>query len=260
MSAHRLVVVAGCARGIGQGIAALLCGEGYLVAGIDRRPCDETAAMAGERFRSFTCDLADPHAIPTVFDEIDQAYREAPWGLVYVAGVGPELPFLETTPEIFDGVMAVNVRGMFFAGQAAALRMREAGGGRIVHIASTASAMGWASMTAYGASKGAVLLLTRNMANELAGDGITVNAVGPGTIDTPLAANVLANSDWVASELGRTPLGRLGTPLDIANGVRFFLREDADWVTGQTLYIDGGFLACGGPVLESMQGHRSIER
>lgn len=260
MTEPRLVIVAGCARGIGQGVARLLCEEGYEVAGIDRRPCDETAALAGGRFRAFACNLADPVAIPEAFAEIDGAYGRAPWGMVYVAGVAPELPFMDTTPEMFDGVMAVNVRGMFFAGQAAARRMREAGGGRIVHIASTASEMGWAYMTAYGASKGAVLLLTRNMANELARDGITVNAVGPGTIDTPLAAAVLANPDWVASELGRTPAGRLGTPFDIANGVRFFLREDADWVTGQTLYIDGGFLACGGPMLDSMEGHRSVER
>jgi len=138
--------------------------------------------------------------------------------------------------------------------------MIPAGGGRIVHIASTASVQGWGCMGIYGASKGAVVALTRAMANELAQEAITVNAVGPGTIDTPLSASVLANPDWVASELGRTPIGRFGTPFDIANGVRFFLREDADWVTGQTLYIDGGFLACGGPMFDSLKAHRSIDR
>ncbi len=257
---ERLVIVTGSARGIGQGVACLLCEEGYIVAGLDLRPGDQTCELAGDRYRHFVCDLADPAAIAAAFAQLDQVYQRPPWGLAYVAGVAPEISFLETTPEIFDAVIAVNVRGMFFAGQEAARRMRVSGGGRIVHIASTASVQGWAYMTAYGTSKGAVLLLTRSMANELAGDRITVNAVGPGTIDTPLSANVLANPDWVASELGHTPIGRFGTPFDIANGVRFFLREDTDWVTGQTLYIDGGFLACGGPMLDSMQGHRSIER
>lgn len=257
---EKLVIITGSSRGIGQGIAKVLCEEGYQVAGIDIRPGDETAQLAGRNFTHFACDLADPTAITRTFAQIDDVYAAAPWGLVYVAGVGPEIAYLDTTPEMFDTVMAINVRGMFFAGQEAGRRMRDVGVGRIINIASTASVQGWAHMTAYGASKGAVLLLTRNMANELAEHGITVNAVGPGTIDTPLAANVIANPDWVASELGRTPIRRFGTPLDIANGVRFFLRDDADWVTGQTLYIDGGFLSCGGPSLPSMQGHRSIDR
>lgn len=256
----RLVIVTGSSRGIGQGVAAFLAAEGADVAGIDRNDGDETRELAGPRFRHFDADVADASDVARVFREIDEAYGRPPWGLVCVAGIAPEVDFLDTSPETLDAVMGVNVRGPFVCGQEAGRRMRDAGGGRIVNIASTASVQSWAQQAAYGASKGAVLLLTRNMANELARFGITVNAVGPGTIATPLAANVLANPDWVAAELGTTPIKRFGTPRDIAVGVRFFLQPEAEWVTGQTLYVDGGFLACGGPWLESFDGHVSLER
>jgi NAD(P)-dependent dehydrogenase (short-subunit alcohol dehydrogenase family) len=256
----RLVVVTGTSRGIGQGIAQFLAEEGADVAGIDWHDGGETAGLAGPRFRHHQADVSQPADVARVFRAIDEEYGRAPWGLVCVAGIAPEVAFLDTPPEAFDAVMGVNVRGPFLCGQEAGRRMRDAGGGRIVNIASTASVQAWAHQTAYGASKGAVLLLTRNMANELAQHGITVNAVGPGTIATPLAANMLANRAWVDAELGSTPIKRFGTPRDIAVGVRFFLQPEAEWVTGQTLYVDGGFLACGGPWIDSLADHVSIER
>ncbi len=256
----RLIVVTGTSRGIGQGIAQLLAQEGDDVAGIDWHDGAGTRELAGSRFTHFRADVSSPDDVARVFADIEAAYGRPPWGLVCVAGIAPEVDYLDTRPDVFDAVMAVNVRGPFLCGQQAARRMRDAGGGRIVNIASTASVQSWAQQSVYGASKGAVLLLTRNMANELARFGITVNAVGPGTIATPLAANVLNNPEWVAAELGTTPIKRFGTPRDIAVGVRFFLQEDAEWVTGQTLYVDGGFLACGGPWLESFEGHVSLER
>ena len=130
--------------------------------------------------------------------------------LVCVAGIAPEVSFLDTPPEVFDEVFAVNVRAVFLCGQEAARRMRDAGGGRIINIASTASVQAWAMQAVYGASKGAVALLTKCMAVELAAHGITVNAVGPGTIETPLAEHFLADPRMRANELGRAPLGRLG--------------------------------------------------
>ncbi len=256
----RLIVVTGTSRGIGQGVAVRLAADGADVAGIDWHDGAETAGQAGPRFTHFAGDVSDPTDMIRVFRAIDDAYGRPPWGLVCVAGIAPEVDFLDTTAETFDAVMGVNVRGPFLCGQEAGRRMRDAGGGRIVNIASTASVQAWAQQSVYGASKGAVLLLTRNMANELARFNITVNAVGPGTIATPLAVNVLNNPDWVAAELGTTPLRRFGTPADIAVGVRFFLQPEAAWVTGQTLYVDGGFLACGGPWLESFEGHVSIDR
>jgi NAD(P)-dependent dehydrogenase (short-subunit alcohol dehydrogenase family) len=249
----RLVVVTGTSRGIGQGVAEFLAADGWTVAGIDWHDGAETAGICGEPFRHFGADVSSADDVARVFGEIDAAYGVAPWGLVCVAGIAPEVSILDTPPETFDQIMAVNVRGPFLCGQQAGRRMAGAGGGRIVNIASTASVQSWAYQGIYGTSKGAVLLLTRNMANEFASLGITVNAVGPGTIVTPLSEHVMQNPDWVAAELGSTPIKRFGTPRDIAVGVRFFLQPEAEWVTGQTLYVDGGFLACGGPMLDSLR-------
>jgi len=145
----------------------------------------------------------------------------APGVLVCVAGIAPEVAFIDTPIEVFDEIFAVNVRAVFLCGQEGARRMRLAGGGRIVNIASTASVQAWAMQAVYGASKGAVALLTKCMAIELAAHGITVNAVGPGTIATPLAEHFLTDPRMHANELDRAPLGRLGTPEDIAAAVRF---------------------------------------
>jgi NAD(P)-dependent dehydrogenase (short-subunit alcohol dehydrogenase family) len=123
--------------------------------------------------------------------------------------------------------------------------MRDRGrGGRIINIASTASVQAWHLQSVYGASKGAVALLTRCMAIELGQYGICVNAVGPGTIVTPGSKEFLSDERVLANELGRVALDRLGQPEDIATAVRYLAR-DARWTTGQTIYVDGGFLAAG---------------
>ncbi len=239
------VVVTGAARGIGQGVALMFAREGAQVAGLDLRDGGETAELCGERFRHFACDLARPEQIASAFAAVDEWFGgSAPDVLVCVAGISPEVSFLDTSVETFDEVFAVNVRAVFLCGQEGARRMRDAGGGRIINIASTASVQAWAMQTVYGASKGAVALLTKCMAVELAAHGITVNAVGPGTIETPLSEHFLADPRMRENELGRAPLGRLGTPEDIAAAVRFLAR-DARWMTGQVIYVDGGFLAAG---------------
>jgi NAD(P)-dependent dehydrogenase (short-subunit alcohol dehydrogenase family) len=254
------VIVTGASRGIGQGVAAMFCAEGATVAGLDLRDGDETTALCGAGFRHFACDLAQPAAIASAFADVDEWFGgAAPGVLVCVAGIGPEVAFLDTTPEVFDQVIAVNVRAVFLCGQEAARRMRDAGGGRIVNIASTASVQAWAMQSAYGASKGAVALLTKCMAVELAAHGISVNAVGPGTIETPLAEHFLADPRMRANELGRTPAGRLGTPDDIAAAVRFLAR-DARWMTGQVMYVDGGFLAAGLTMAPGDEQRVSLER
>jgi NAD(P)-dependent dehydrogenase (short-subunit alcohol dehydrogenase family) len=162
-----------------------------------------------------------------------------------------DVPFLDTTPAVWDRTMNVNARGMFFCCQAAARRMRRVGGGRIVNILSTASAQGFALESAYCASKGAALLLTRTLAIELAPDGILVNGVGPGTVQTEMGADYLSGGPIAAHELSRTPLARFGTAEDIAETVVWLLTR-AGWLTGQAIYVDGGFLAAGLPYLDGL--------
>jgi glucose 1-dehydrogenase len=254
------VIVTGASRGIGQGVAGMFCAEGAMVAGLDVRDGAETTRLCGDGFRHFACDLARPEHIASAFAAVDAWFGGSPPDvLVCVAGIAPEIAFIDTPAELFDEVFAVNVRAVFLCGQEAARRMRDAGGGRIINIASTASVQAWAMQAVYGASKGAVALLTKCMAVELAAHGITVNAVGPGTIETPLAEHFLDDPRMRANELGRAPLGRLGTPEDIAAAVRFLAR-DARWMTGQVMYVDGGFLAAGLTMAPGDESRISLER
>jgi NAD(P)-dependent dehydrogenase (short-subunit alcohol dehydrogenase family) len=257
----RVAVVTGAAQGIGRAVALRLAEEGARLALLDLADARETASAiesrGGEVWQHRT-DLSDVASITAAFRELD-GHWGPPGVLVNVAGVFADLPFLETPPEVYDRVMAVNARGLFFCSQAAALRMAEAGGGRIVNILSTASAQGFARESAYCASKGAALLLTRTMAVELARHGIQVNGVGPGTVRTSMGGEYLGDGPIAPHELARTPLGRFGEPEDIADAVAF-LATRASWITGQVLYVDGGFLAAGLPWLEGIAQGGPVNR
>lgn len=249
----KVAVVTGASQGIGRGIALRLADDGYKVAILDRQQSDETVKMIQAKGREAwqgQADISDPASVAEVFARMEAEFGPA-YALVNAAGIFADEPFLETTAETWDKVMAVNARGPFLASQQAAKQMQGNGGGRIVNILSNASFQGFAYESAYCASKGAALLLTRVMAIELAQYGITVNGVGPGTVNTAMGGNYLERGPIAGHELSRTPLGRFGEPEDIAEAVAFFTTS-ASWVTGQALYVDGGFTATGLPVLEGM--------
>jgi NAD(P)-dependent dehydrogenase (short-subunit alcohol dehydrogenase family) len=249
----RVAVVTGGSRGIGQGVARRLSREGARIAILDLLDPAATRAELPDQadlwFRR--TDLADPGEIEQAFVELERDWGP-PSVLVNVAGVFTGLvPFLDTTPEQWDFEVNINARGLYFASQSAAKRMRRHDGGRIVNILSTAAVQGFAMASAYCASKGAALAITRVLAVELAGDGILVNAVGPGSISAPTSEEYLAETEIARHEMERTPLGRLGTPDDIAEAVAFFAGP-ATWVTGQAVYVDGGFMAAGLPYLDGL--------
>jgi NAD(P)-dependent dehydrogenase (short-subunit alcohol dehydrogenase family) len=250
---RRIAVVTGGSRGIGQGVVHRLAQDGARIAILDLLDPTETKAVLSEDtdFWFRKTDLADTDDIEAAFKELERAWGP-PSVLVNVAGVfSGMVPFLDTTREQWDFEMNVNARGLYFASQSAAKRMRAAGGGRIVNIVSTAAEQGFALVSAYGASKGAALAITRVLAVELAEDGILVNAIGPGSISAPTSEDYLAAGPVARHEMERTPLGRMGTPDDIAEAVAFFAGP-ATWVTGQVLYVDGGFMAAGLPYLEGL--------
>jgi glucose 1-dehydrogenase len=241
----RQVVVTGGSRGLGQAIARMFCEEGARVASIDLRDPGDTAAQCGPGFRGFVADLGVPEDVSRAFEEIDDHLDGAPDVLCNVAGVAPEVNFMRTSLEVFDRTMAINVRGPFLCAQEAARRMIAAGkAGRIVNITSTEAEQAYALQSVYAASKGALKTLTKGMAVDLAPHGILVNAVGPGACETPQLAIQMSTGKLAEHDMDRTPLGRWGKPEDIANAVRFLAR-DATWMTGQTIYVDGGFLAAG---------------
>jgi glucose 1-dehydrogenase len=257
----RVAMVTGAAQGIGRAVALRLAQEGARLALLDITDAGETASAiesgGGEVWQHET-DLTDVLSITAAFEELDSRWG-SPTVLVNVAGVFADLPFLETSAEVYDRVMAVNARGVFFCSQEAARRMAADGGGRIVNILSTASEQGFALESAYCASKGAALLLTRTMAVELAQFGIQVNGVGPGTVRTAMGGEYLGDGPIAAHELARTPLGRFGEPEDIADAVAF-LATRASWMTGQVLYVDGGFLAAGLPWLKGLAKGGPVSR
>jgi len=249
----RVVVVTGGAQGIGQGIALRLAAAGGRIAVLDRQPATETLSRLGELGRpalGVEVDVSDAADVARAYERVDHELGP-PYAVVNAAGIFADIPFLDTPIDVWDRVMGVNARGVFLSCQEAARRMSAAGGGRIVNILSTASAQGFALESAYCASKGAVLLLTRVLAVELAPLGITVNGVGPGTVETAMGRDYLARGPIAGHELSRTPMGRFGRPADIAETVSFLV-TDATWLTGQAIYVDGGFLATGLPLLSEM--------
>ena len=237
-------LVTGGAKGIGRGIAERLARRGDTVYIADIAGEDETATELrdeGLDVRPVRLDVRDVAAIGEAVERID---RETPLGaVVNNAGIGWIRPLVEVTPEHFDGLMAVNLRAVFFGIQAAAKVMIPRGTGSIINTASTSAfSASTAPMVPYDTSKGAVRMLTIAAARELAPFGIRVNAVAPGTVDTDLVRSVLGEAAARAQAGTLIPLGRLGQPADVAGAVDFLSSDTASYVTGHVLVVDGGWL------------------
>lgn len=248
-SERRIAVVTGGAMGIGAEVCRRLGALGMTVIVADR---DEAAARAtaaklqgeGASCDSLAVDVSDRGSVESAFAEIERRYGRCDV-LVNSAGIAKVYPFLEFPLENFDATMAVNVTGTFLCCQHAARLMVQRQWGRIVNIASVAGmrAVG-TGRTAYGTSKGAVIALTRQMAVELAQHGVTANAVAPGPVDTPMT-RVLHSEQFRREYENAIPMNRYGTVGEIAAAVMYLVSDDAGFVTGVTLPVDGGFLASG---------------
>lgn len=240
-------LVTGGARGIGRAIVTALAARGntVFVADLDGEEAGEVAralTATGLDVHPLPLDVTDAEALAAAVAAVDaQAPLEI---MVNNAGIGFAGPLAETSPAAFARLMAVNVTAAFFGIQAAAVVMRPRARGSIVNLSSTSGFAASASpMVAYDTSKAAVRQLTASAARELAPAGIRVNAVAPGTIDAgitlALTPDRAALDDLVAR---RIPIGRLGTPEDIAEAVAWLSSDAAAYVTGHTLVVDGGRL------------------
>jgi NAD(P)-dependent dehydrogenase (short-subunit alcohol dehydrogenase family) len=240
------VVVTGASGGIGRAIARRLIDDGASVANIDARLDPEAEALCGPAMTTVLADLADPAAIARAFGTIDALFGgEPPDLMVACAASSFAAPFLDIRAEQLDRLLAVNVAGTFHACQEAARRMTRVRTGRIVVITSVAAEQAWAGEMVYCATKAAQRSLVQGMAVELAPLGVLVNAVGPGIVEHRSAAMARTRDDGavLAHDLDRTPLGRFASPEEIADAVAFLARTT--WMNGQTIYVDGGFLAAG---------------
>ena len=239
------VLVTGGARGIGRAIAERLArrGDTVFIGDLGSTAAGTAAELAAEGLAAHgvELDVRDPGSLAAAVASVEEV---APLTtMVNNAGVCWIRPLVEVTPQEFDDLMGVNLRGVFFGIQAAA-RVMAGRGGCIVNTASTSGfTASTTPMVPYDTSKGAVRMLTIAAARELAPAGIRVNAVAPGTVDTHLTRSVLDDPGVLESQAAeRIPLGRLGRPTDIAAAVDFLSSPDASYVTGHVLVVDGGWL------------------
>jgi 3-oxoacyl-[acyl-carrier protein] reductase len=241
----RVAIVTGAGRGIGLGIAVALAREGAHVGLCDISSGTLDAALAqvaalGGKALAFPMDVTNREQVQGVVAGVLDK-----WGtidiLVNNAGIYEVLPFEQITELQWDRVLAVNLKGAFFCCQAVAPHMKQRRSGRIVSMASSAGKTGGLLSGAhYAVSKAGVICLTKQLARELGPYGITVNAVAPGRIDTPMIHLVSDEENEAFRQ--RTPLGRLGTPEDVAGAVVFLASDEAGFVTGEIVDVNGGLL------------------
>jgi len=244
----KVAIVTGGGRGIGLAVAKRLAEEGaaIMIGEIDPN-LGETATAAltneGHKAAFVECDVSDPESAENLASDTVSTLG----GLDIVvnnAGITRIGEFLETGIEDFDAVLDVNLRGVFAVSQAAAREMVKAGTkGAIVNICSVTAVLGMPEQIGYCVSKAGVYQLTRSIGLALADKGIRVNAVGPGTVQTEMSAEVLDyDTDNTAMKrvIARTPLGRLANPEEIANSVLFLASDDAAYLTGHIIFVDGG--------------------
>jgi NAD(P)-dependent dehydrogenase (short-subunit alcohol dehydrogenase family) len=238
----KVAVVTGGLSGIGAAIAARFAAEGARVVAADLA-ATAAALDAGAAIAPLRVDVTDEASTNAMAAAALAAHGRIDI-LVNSAGFGQDIPFLDTPVAVLDRILAVNVRGTFLAAQACGRAMRDAGSGAIVNIASVSGLRGSSGRSAYGASKGAIVTLTQVMAMDLAQFGIRVNALAPGPVDTPLTLRVhtpATRQAWTRA----TMLRRYGTPEEMAAAALFLVSEDAAYVTGHILPVDGGFAAAG---------------
>jgi glucose 1-dehydrogenase len=246
--AGMVAIVTGAGTGIGQGIAKRLGAEGASVivdyVG-DASGAEETKAaieQAGGEAEIVSADVTRSEDVRNLIDAAWKRFGSADI-LVNNAGIEHRSDFWDTTEEEYDRVMTVNLRGAFFLTQAFVRRLRDQKRpGRIVNISSVHEDMVFPGFSTYCCSKGGMRMLMRNLAMELGPLGITVNNVAPGAIKTPINKSLLDNKQQLQALLNNIPLGRMGTPEDVAGLVAFLVSDDAAYVTGSTFVVDGGLM------------------
>ncbi|MDD5623585.1 MAG: SDR family NAD(P)-dependent oxidoreductase [Candidatus Peribacteraceae bacterium] len=246
----KVALITGAQRGMGKADALALAKQGaiVIVTDIDEKACKAVAdeiISSGGKAAAFAMDVSDKKKIDAVFDAVIKQFKRLDI-LVNNAGIFRPKPALDLTEQEWQQTIDINLTGVFLCAQRAAQEMAKKKCGRIINIASIASGqvgVGFMGSAHYSASKGGITAMTETMALEWGPLGITVNAIGPGAIDTPMVSSTKSSPEALRSINARIPLGRMGTPEEIAAAVVFLASDEASYVTGATLFVDGGYLA-----------------
>jgi NAD(P)-dependent dehydrogenase (short-subunit alcohol dehydrogenase family) len=241
-----LVVITGAGSGIGRAVAHVVAGRwpDSRLALLDREE-EGLATLLGEigpeRAVAQVVDVSDDRAVQLVFERVAAIASRPVTGLVTCAGVQLKRASLDLTPAEWHAVLAVHLDGTLYCCQAAARQMRDAGGGSIVTLSSVAQEFAWPARLPYAVAKAGIAALSRTLAVEWAELGIRVNAIAPGYVMTPLLIRALQSGEVVEDVAPLHALNRLAEPVEIARAILYLLSEDASFVTGETLFVDGGF-------------------
>lgn len=242
----KVAIVTGGGQGIGRALVLRLAQEGCKVAIFDLsvEAGKETAKLAGDAtVRTWQVDVSDLGAVQSAVEAVENELGPV-WALVNNAGWDRPMPFLTTTPEFWDKVIAINLKGNLNTHFTVAGRMAQRGGGRIINIASDAARVGTSNEAVYSACKGGLISFTKSIARELARKGVLANCVCPGPTNTPMMASVLGEGEdaekWKDAMVRGIPLKRMGEPEDYAGIVALLASDDGAFITGQAISVSGG--------------------
>ena len=244
---NKVAIITGSRRGIGFGIAEEMAKEGanIVISDIEQKDC-EKACQKLKRYKTKTlavkCDVSKKEEVDNLIQQTIKKFKRIDI-LVNYAGIVKFAPLLKKTEEDWDATIDINLKGVFLCTKAAAPYMVKQKSGKIISIASIAGFIGFDTISDYCASKGGIVTMTKEFALELAKYNINVNAIGPGVIKTKMTAPLLGDKKAKAGLLAQTPLGRFGMPKDIGKAAVYLASDDANFVTGHTLVVDGGWLS-----------------
>ena len=247
----RVALITGGASGIGLGIGRRFIGEGarVMIADINSELAAERARELGDGGAWTNADLNDEAGAESMVERTLKAFGRIDIG-INAAGIGTLVPIVDQTAEQWDAIVNLDLRGVFLSTKHEARAMIAQGeGGAIVNIASINARQPAEGMSAYCSAKAGVEMFTRVAAMELAEHNIRVTAIGPGLIDTPMTGPLTGNQAVLDEYLENIPLSRVGTPEDIASAALFLVSDEASWVTGETLFVDGAELTKRYPLL-----------